>query len=102
MNNRDEVLRGNQQAIPGDGSDPSIYGGMTFSAGEDAAYGLDLWRSGRRSNAAEAIILSASHSRSQVVNFTYNDIDFVSSNIYDEDRLGFLFASPSVMVTALR
>jgi hypothetical protein len=101
MNNSDEVLRWNQQAIPGDGSDPSIYGGMTFSAGEDAAYGLDLWGSGRRSNDAEDIILSASDSRSEVVNFTYNDIDFVPSNISEEDRIGLLFAYASVMDTDL-
>jgi hypothetical protein len=101
MNNSDEVLRWNQQAIPGDGSDPSIYGGMTFSAGEDAAYGLDLWGSGRRSNDAEDIVLSASDSRSEVVNFTYNDIDFVPSNISEEDRLGILFAFASVLDTDL-
>jgi hypothetical protein len=101
MNNSDEVLRWNQQAIPGDGSDPSIYGGMTFSAGEDAAYGLDLWGSGRRSNDAEDIILSASDSRSEVLNFTYNDIDFVPSNISEEDRIGLLFAYASVMDTDL-
>ena len=101
MNNSDEVLRWNQQAIPGDGSDPSIYGGMTFSAGEDAAYGLDLWGSGRRSNDAEDIVLSASDSRSEVINFTYSDIDFVPSNISEEDRLGLLFAFASVLDTDL-
>lgn len=101
MNNSDEVLRWNQQAIPGDGSDPSIYGGMTFSAGEDAAYGLDLWGSGRRSNDAEDIVLAASDSRSEVVNFTYNDIDFVPSNISGEDRIGLLFAFASVLDTDL-
>jgi hypothetical protein len=101
MNNSDEVLRWNQQAIPGDGSDPSIYGGMTFSAGEDAAYGLDLWGSGRRSNDAEDIVLSASDSRSEVVNFTYSDIDFVPSNISEEDRIGLLFAFASVLDTDL-
>ncbi|MDA8778025.1 pentapeptide repeat-containing protein [Candidatus Poseidoniales archaeon] len=96
MNNSDDVLRWNQQAIPGDGSDPSIYGGMTFSAGEEAAYGL-----GRRSNDAEDIILSASDSRSEVLNFTYNDIDFIPSNISEEDRFGLLFAYASVMDTDL-
>ena len=101
MNNSDEVLRWNQQAIPGDGSDPSIYGGMTFTAGEEAAYGLDLWGSGRRSNDAEDIVLAASDSRSEVLNFTYNDIDFVPSNISEEDRLGLLFAYASVMDTDL-
>ena len=101
MNNSDDVLRWNQQAIPGDGSDPSIYGGMTFSAGEEAAYGLDLWGSGRRSNDAEDIILSASDSRSEVLNFTYNDIDFIPSNISEEDRFGLLFAYASVMDTDL-
>ena len=101
MNNNDEVLRWNQQAIPGDGSDPSIYGGMTFTAGEEAAYGLDLWGSGRRSNDAEDIVLAASDSRSEVLNFTYNDIDFVPSNISEEDRLGLLFAYASVMDTDL-
>ena len=101
MNNSDEVLRWNQQAIPGDGSDPSIYGGMTFTAGAEAAYGLDLWGSGRRSNDAEDIVLAASDSRSELVNFTYNDIDFVPSNISEEDRLGLLFAYASVMDTDL-
>ena len=101
MNNSDEVLRWNQQAIPGDGSDPSIYGGMTFTAGAEAAYGLDLWGSGRRSNDAEDIVLAASDSRSEVLNFTYNDIDFVPSNISEEDRLGLLFAYASVMDTDL-
>ena len=101
MNNSDEVLRWNQQAIPGDGSDPSIYGGMTFTAGEEAAYGLDLWGSGRRSNDAEDIVLDASDSRSELVNFTYNDIDFVPSNISEEDRLGLLFAYAFVMDTDL-
>ena len=101
MNNSDEVLRWNQQAIPGDGSDPSIYGGMTFTAGGEAAYGLDLWGSGRRSNDAEDIVLAASDSRSELVNFTYNDIDFVPSNISEEDRLGLLFAYASVMDTDL-
>lgn len=101
MNNSDEVLRWNQQAIPGDGSDPSIYGGMTFTAGSEAAYGLDLWGSGRRSNDAEDIVLAASDSRSEVLNFTYNDIDFVPSNISEEDRLGLLFAYASVMDTDL-
>ena len=60
-----------------------------------------MWGSGRRSNDAEDIILSASDSRSEVVNFTYNDIDFVPSNISEEDRIGLLFAYASVMDTDL-
>ena len=101
MNNSDEVLRWNEQAIPGEDSDPSIYDGLTFSAGEDAAYALDLWGSGRRSNDAADIVLPASDSRSEVINFTNIDLVPVETNASLEERISVLFAYSLMMETDL-
>ena len=79
-----DVLRWFPQAIPGDdvGAALVAYQNGGFSAGEDAAYDLDLWGSGRGgSSDAGNILLPEDDDRTEDVRFTWNEITFNFSTL---------------------
>ncbi|MCS5525777.1 MAG: ABC transporter permease, partial [Candidatus Poseidoniaceae archaeon] len=82
LENTDEVLHWYEQSLPGEDVDTSLtaYEGMTFSAGQEVAYTLDLWGSGRRGEGSTSsdILLAADDSkeRSELRNFTWDEIEF--------------------------
>jgi ABC-type antimicrobial peptide transport system permease subunit/uncharacterized protein YjbI with pentapeptide repeats len=82
LDNTDEVLHWYEQSLPGEDVDESLtaYEGMTFSAGQEVAYTLDLWGSGRRGGGSDSgdILLAADDSkeRSELRNFTWDEIEF--------------------------
>ncbi|MEE3083039.1 MAG: FtsX-like permease family protein [Candidatus Thermoplasmatota archaeon] len=73
------VLRWFPQAIPGEDVSAAMaaYQSGGFSAGEDAAYDLDLWGSGRGGGSDSGdILLQDDDKRTENVNFTWNEIKF--------------------------
>ena len=83
-----DVLKWLPQAIPGDDVDAAMaaYQAGGFTAGEDAAYELDLWGSGRGGAGDSGDILLANTSEnSEVVNFTWMQLtfDFASGTLVE-------------------
>jgi ABC-type antimicrobial peptide transport system permease subunit/uncharacterized protein YjbI with pentapeptide repeats len=82
LDGSDEVLHWYEQSLPGDdiGTALTAYQGMTFSAGFDSAYTLDLWGSGRRGGDSDSgdILLATDdgRERSELRNFTWDEITF--------------------------
>tara|TARA_Y100000746_G_scaffold191270_1_gene171332 strand:- start:820 stop:4011 length:3192 start_codon:yes stop_codon:yes gene_type:complete len=79
-----DVLRWFPQAIPGDdvGAALAAYQNGGFTAGEDAAYDLDLWGSGRGgSSDAGDTLLGEDDDRTEDVRFTWNEITFNFSTL---------------------
>ncbi|MGB0617729.1 MAG: FtsX-like permease family protein [Candidatus Poseidoniaceae archaeon] len=78
MNGSDDVLRWSEQSLPGDdvGTGLDMLSNGTFSVGEDAAFSLDLWGSGRdgRSDRGDDL-LGAGDDRSEVRRFTYEEVN---------------------------
>lgn len=78
MNGSDDVLRWSEQSLPGDdvGTGLDMLANGTFSVGEDAAFSLDLWGSGRdgRSDRGDDL-LGAGDDRSEVRRFTYEEVN---------------------------
>ena len=74
MNESTEILKWFPQAIPG----KDISGAMIaykdggFTAGEDIAFTLDLWGSGRYGD-SEDILLDESNKNSENLNFTWEE-----------------------------
>jgi len=84
MDESADVLRWFPQAIPGDDVTAAMtaYQNGGFTAGEDAAYDLDLWGSGRGgSSDAGDELLAVGDSRSKDVNFTWEDKSFNFSSM---------------------
>ena len=77
-NGSEDVLRWGEQSLPGDdaGTSLSVLANGTFSVGEDAAFSLDLWGSGRdgRSDRGDDL-LEAGDDRSEVRRFTYEEVN---------------------------
>ena len=74
-----DVLRWFPQAIPGNDVTAALdaYQNGGFTAGEDAAYDLDLWGSGRAGSSDSGdILLGEDDDRTEDVNFTWNEITF--------------------------
>jgi hypothetical protein len=72
----EDVLRWFPQAIPGDDTSAALdaYREGGFSAGEDAAYAMDLWGSGRKGGDDYGdILLSESSSNTEDVEFIWED-----------------------------
>ncbi|MEC7111001.1 MAG: pentapeptide repeat-containing protein, partial [Candidatus Thermoplasmatota archaeon] len=78
MNGSEDVLRWGEQSLPGDnvGTSLGVLANGTFSVGEDAAFSLDLWGSGRdgRSDRGDDL-LEADDDRSEVRRFTYEEVN---------------------------
>ena len=78
MNGSEDVLRWGEQSLPGDdvGTSLGVLANGTFSVGEDAAFSLDLWGSGRdgRSDRGDDL-LEAGDDRSEVRRFTYEEVN---------------------------
>ena len=84
MDESADVLRWFPQAIPGDDVDAAMnaYQNGGFSAGEDAAYDLDLWGSGRGGNSDSGdVLLAVGDENSEQVNFTWEDTSFNFSSM---------------------
>lgn len=77
-----EVLDWPEQSIPGDSVDTALdsYQDLTFSAGEDAAYSLKLWGSGRRGGSSDAgdELLEVGDERSESLTLIWDEISFES------------------------
>ena len=84
MDESADVLRWFPQAIPGDDVSAAMtaYQNGGFTAGEDAAYNLDLWGSYRGgSSDGGDILLEAGDSRSENINFTWEERTFNFSSM---------------------
>ena len=84
MDESADVLRWFPQAIPGDDVSAAMtaYQDGGFTAGEDAAYNLDLWGSYRGgSSDGGDILLEAGDSRSENINFTWEERTFNFSSM---------------------
>ncbi|MBK00547.1 MAG: hypothetical protein CMB48_06345 [Euryarchaeota archaeon] len=87
LNGTRGVLDWTEQSLPGKNIDTALesYEGLTFSAGESAAYILDIWGSGRKGGDDRGDeLLSSSDIRSENLTFTWTDIDFDFSGIDEE------------------
>ena len=83
----EDILRWFPQAIPGDDTSAALdaYQNGGFSAGEDAAYALDLWGSGRRgSDDYGDILLEESSSDTAEIEFMWEEqiIEFSDGMTY--------------------
>ena len=79
-----DVLRWFPQAIPGDDVAAALaaYQNGGFTAGEEAAYDLDLWGSGRAGNSDSGdILLGDDDDRAENVSFTWNELTFNFSSL---------------------
>ncbi|MEC7229424.1 MAG: FtsX-like permease family protein, partial [Candidatus Thermoplasmatota archaeon] len=111
LDNSDEVLNWNQQAIPGKSVAPALdrYANGGFSAGEDSAFTLDLAGSWSNSKSLDDILISESDERSVVVVMGYETLtlNFTSventnsSEEIDIDWEEALFAYSMLMSTNL-
>ena len=84
MDESADVLRWFPQAIPGDDVDAAMnaYQNGGFSAGEDAAYDLDLWGSGRGGSSDSGdVLLAVGDENTEEVNFTWEDTSFNFSSM---------------------
>ena len=84
MDESADVLRWFPQAIPGDDVSAAMtaYQNGGFTAGEDAAYDLDLWGSGRGGDSDSGdILLGESDDRTENVTFTWNEVTFNFSSM---------------------
>ncbi len=87
LNGTKDVLDWTEQSIPGKNIDTALesYEGLTFSAGESAAYILDIWGSGRKGGDDRGDeLLSSEDTRSENLTFTWTDIDFGFSGMDEE------------------
>ena len=78
LNGSNSVLRWDEQSLPGENVDTSlgVLANGTFSVGEDAAFSLDVWGSGRdgRSDRGDDL-LQVDDERSAVLRFTYEEVN---------------------------
>lgn len=91
LKSSDEVLRWSQQSLPGEDVDEALTAYQqypSFSAGEDAAYSLGLWGSGRRggsSDSGDLLLVNIDEDSSEAswdldksenITFTWEEIEF--------------------------
>ena len=83
LDNSDEVLNWNQQAIPGKSVAPALdrYANGGFSAGEDSAFTLDLAGSWSNSKSLDDILISESDERSVSVVMGYETLTLNFSSV---------------------
>ncbi|MEC7097283.1 MAG: pentapeptide repeat-containing protein, partial [Candidatus Thermoplasmatota archaeon] len=83
LDNSDEVLNWNQQAIPGKSVAPALdrYADGGFSAGEDSAFTLDLAGSWSNSKSLDDILISESDERSVSVVMGYETLTLNFSSV---------------------
>ena len=89
LNGTKTILDWTEQSIPGNNIESTLdsYGALTFSAGESAAYNLDIWGSGRKgSDDRGDELLALDDERSVEMVFTWTDIEFtISDSEQDND-----------------
>ena len=79
LDNNEDVLRWSEQAIPGKDTDDAMaaYSNGGFSAGEDAAYSLDIAGSGRGDeNQLDDKLLKPSDAKSEEITFLWEKLEF--------------------------
>ena len=79
LDNNEDVLRWSEQSIPGTDVDAAMaaYRNGGFSAGEDAAYSLDIAGSGRGSeNRLDDVLLKPTDPKSENISFTWEELSF--------------------------
>lgn len=79
LDDNEDVLRWSEQSIPGTDVDAAMaaYRSGGFTAGEDAAYSLDIAGSGRGSeNRLDDVLLKAADSKSENISFTWEELTF--------------------------
>ncbi|MDP6899676.1 MAG: FtsX-like permease family protein [Candidatus Thalassarchaeaceae archaeon] len=84
LDESEDVLDWYEQSIPGEdvGEALAAYRNGGFSAGQDAAYALDLWGSGRQGSSDEGdVLLSPNSKRTANVTFIWEDIQFNFSSM---------------------
>ncbi len=84
LNGTRDILDWTEQSIPGADIDSALesYEGLTFSAGESAAYILDIWGSGRKGgdDRGDELLVNGD-SRSENLTFTWTDVNFDISGL---------------------
>ena len=90
LNGNEDVLDWPEQSVPGNTVDPALdaYQDLTFSAGEDAAYSLKLWGSGRRGGSSDSgdELLEVNDDRSKIITLIWDEIDFEIIEDEDDDN----------------
>ena len=79
LDDNEDVLRWSEQSIPGTDIDAAIaaYRNGGFSAGEDAAYSLDIAGSGRGTeNRLDDVLLKPTDRQSENISFTWEELSF--------------------------
>ena len=103
LENSNDVLKWSEQALPGDDIDDALdaYQNGGFSAGQDAAYSLDLPGSDRGGdeNKLDDELLKRSDEKSEVLTLVWEDIQFINSSgdPQDTDPNALFFAYTGLM-----
>ena len=103
LENSNDVLKWSEQALPGDDISDALdaYQNGGFSAGQDAAYSLDLPGSDRGGdeNRLDDELLKRSDEKSEVLTLVWEKLDFINSSgdSQDADPNALFFAYTSLM-----
>ena len=102
LDDNEDVLRWSEQSIPGTDIDAAMtaYRNGGFSAGEDAAYSLDIAGSGRGDeNRLDDALLKPTDSQSENISFTWEELsfNFTSGGSEQPDPTALFIAYSSLM-----
>ena len=102
LDDNEEILRWSEQSIPGTDIDASMaaYRNGGFSAGEDAAYSLDIAGSGRgNENRLDDVLLKPTDKQSEEITFNWEKLsfNFSSGGATETDPAALFMAYSSLM-----
>ena len=102
LDDNEEILRWSEQSIPGTDIDASMaaYRNGGFSAGEDAAYSLDIAGSGRgNENRLDDVLLKPADKQSEEITFNWEKLsfNFSSGGATETDPAALFMAYSSLM-----
>ena len=102
LDENEEILRWSEQSIPGAsiGATMAAYRNGGFTAGEDAAYSLDIAGSGRGDeNSLEDVLLKPTDAKSEELSFTWEQLsfNFSSGGANETDPMALFLAYSSLM-----
>jgi len=102
LDENEEILRWSEQSIPGASIDATMaaYRNGGFTAGEDAAYSLDIAGSGRGDeNSLEDVLLKPTDAKSEELSFTWEQLsfNFSSGGANETDPMALFLAYSSLM-----
>ena len=102
LDGNEDILRWSEQSIPGTSIDATMtaYRNGGFTAGEDAAYSLDIAGSGRGDeNRLEDVLLKPTDAKSEELSFTWEKLsfNFSSGGANETDPMALFLAYSSLM-----